>query len=469
MIKNNFLTLLSTTVLISGLLFQTQINSAFAETDDSVKGPQYIYYATGITESEALTDDKLSAEQWALYNDGSFEMEEEQNQFPVYENPFEQPMNPGKWERPTGPSGGTSSMPNITNRNDQTNSQPGQGQRKMPTMLDLDKRASYLPHSFNSNYTIKTGSISAVAGIDINISEAWDLYESQRNVTVAIIDTGIDFNHEDLSNVMWVNQDEIAGNNTDDDGNGYIDDIYGWNFYNDTNNIYVGEEDDHGTHGAGTIAATKDNSVGIAGIADEDSVSIMSLKALGGEDGSGTTESIINAIKYAEANGASICNLSLGTTSYDQALYNAIANSNMLFVVAAGNGDSKGGTNIDSVPTYPAAFDLDNIISVANVSCDGNLSSSSNYGENSVDIAAPGSYILSLTADNGYAYMSGTSMAAPMVTGVAALVYTENADLSLADVKDAILNSATQLGTLSGKVGSGGMLNAGSALKYNTK
>lgn len=448
LIKRKFIALLSTTFLISGLLFQTQINVVFAEGDESLENVQHVYYATGATKSQALTNDKLSSEQWGLYNNGRFKMEEEQNKFPVYESTFQQPMNPGKWARP---------------------SKPRQGKRKIQAMLDLDKKASYLPYNFNSKYTIKTGSISAVAGMDINISEAWDLYESQRNVTVAIIDTGIDFNHEDLSDVMWVNQDEIAGNNTDDDGNGYVDDIYGWNFYNDNNNIYVGEEDDHGTHGAGTITATKDNSVGITGIADEDSVSIMSLKVLGGEDGSGITESIINAIKYADANGASICNLSLGTTSYDQALYNAMANSNMLFFVAAGNGDSEGGTNIDSVPMYPAAFNLDNIISVANVSCDGNLSSSSNYGENSVDIAAPGSYILGLTTDNGYAYMSGTSMAAPMVTAVAALVYTGNADLSLADVKNAILSSASHLDTLSGKVSSGGMLNAGSALKYCTK
>ncbi|MHC1723596.1 MAG: S8 family peptidase [Aminipila sp.] len=430
MIKRKFIALLSTTFLISGLLFQTQNNVVFAERDEGSDNIQHVYHATGATKSQTLTNDKLSSEQWALYNNGRFKMEAEQNKYPVFENSFQQRMNPGKWARP---------------------SKPKNGQKKMP------------------NNTIKTVSIPAEAGIDINISEAWKLYKSQRNVTVAIIDTGIDFNHEDLSNVMWVNQDEIAGNNTDDDGNGYVDDIYGWNFYNNNNNIYVGEEDDHGTHEAGTITATKDNSVGITGIADEDSVSIMSLKVLGGEDGSGTTESIINAIKYADANGASICNLSLGTTSYDQALYDAMANSNMLFVVAAGNGDSEGGTNIDFVPTYPAAFDLNNIISVANVSCDGNLSSSSNYGKNSVDIAAPGSYILGLTADNGYAYMSGTSMAAPMVTAVAALVYTGNADLSLSDVKEAILTSATPLDTLTGKVSSGGLLNAGLALKYTIK
>ncbi|WP_312091692.1 S8 family peptidase, partial [Aminipila sp.] len=275
-----------------------------------------------------------------------------------------------------------------------------------------------------------------------------------------------DYNHEDLSDVMWINGDEIPGNDIDDDGNGYIDDVYGWNFYDNTNEVYVGEEDDHGTHGAGTIAATKNNSVGIAGIANYDSINIMSLKALGGKDGSGTTDSIIKAIKYAENNGASICNLSLGTTSYDQELYDTIADSSMLFIVAAGNGDSEGGANIDSAPLYPASFDLDNIITVANISYDGNLSENSNYGETSVDIAAPGSYILSLTANNGYAYMSGTSMAAPMVTGTAALLYTADSELSLADIKNVILWTAASLDSLSGKVSSGGMLNAGAALQY---
>ncbi|QHI73570.1 S8 family peptidase [Aminipila terrae] len=354
---------------------------------------------------------------------------------------------------------GRNSMPNITNRNQQKNLHQRQSQK------ERDNRGFFLPYSFTPKGAVKTGSISAVSGIDINISPAWNLYKSQRNVVIAMIDTGIDYNHEDLSNVLWTNQDEIPGNGMDDDGNGYIDDIYGWNFYNNDNNIYVGQEDDHGTHGAGTIAATRNNSVGIAGIADEDSVSIMSLKALGGEDGSGTTESIIKAIEYAEANGASICNLSLGTTSYDKELYDAMAHSKMLFVVAAGNGDSNGGTDIDETPTYPAAFDLDNIISVANISCDGKLSDSSNYGEKSVDIAAPGSYILSLTADNGYAYMSGTSMAAPMVTGVAALVYSSNANLSLAGVKNVILATATHLDSLSQKVSCGGMLNAGAAVQ----
>jgi len=423
--RKKFMILFFAVILIAGGFLPAQMNRGVAEQarDNKNKNP-HIYYAAGVIKSPILTSDKLSSEQWALYNDGNFQIKEEQNKFPVYEKPFDQPMNPGKWQK------------------------------------------KIKKHSQNPNVNLIRNPKHSFAGIDINISEAWALYEIQRNVIVAMVDTGIDYNHEDLSDVMWINGDEIPGNDIDDDGNGYTDDVYGWNFYDNTNEVCVGEEDDHGTHGAGTIAATKNNSVGIAGIADYDSINIMSLKALGGKDGSGTTDSIIKSIKYAENNGASICNLSLGTTSYDQELYDTIADSSMLFIVAAGNGDSERGANIDSAPLYPASFDLDNIITVANISYDGNLSENSNYGETSVDIAAPGSYILGLTANNGYAYMSGTSMAAPMVTGTAALLYTADSELSLADIKNVILWTAASLDSLSGKVSSGGMLNAGAALQY---
>jgi subtilisin family serine protease len=137
--------------------------------------------------------------------------------------------------------------------------------------------------------------------VDINVETAWSVYDGgSRDVVVALIDTGVDTSHEDLQNALWVNEGEIAGNGKDDDGNGYIDDVNGWNFYNNSNKLYVSSTDDsHGTHGAGTIAATADNGIGIAGIVQSDHVKLMVLKALGGSDGSGTTESIIQAIQYA--------------------------------------------------------------------------------------------------------------------------------------------------------------------------
>lgn len=383
--------------------------------------PNFTYENTGSESSDPMYD-----EQWALSNDGTFEMEEEENDYPVYDDPFGSPSAPGEWRNPSG------GMMN-----------PGMSVRSA---------------------TSASSTTTAVSGIDINAEDAWDIYDGGSEVIIALIDTGVDYTHEDLEDSIWINDDEIAGNNIDDDGNGYIDDTYGWNFYSDSSKVYTGEEDDHGTHCAGTIAASSDNNTGIAGIAgDTENVQIMVLKALGGSDGSGTTEDVIEAINYAEENGASIVNLSLGTSNFDYALYLTMKSSGMLFVVAAGND----GADNDETATYPAAYDLGKIISVANLQCDGTLHYSSNYGESSVDIAAPGSYILSTTTEDTYSYMTGTSMAAPMVTAVAAMVYSYYDDISLSDVKQIVLGSSNQLDALDGLVLTGGMLDAGAALSYD--
>ena len=397
--------------------------------DDAVLSyqPNFSYETTALP-----VNDPLDSQQWALDNDGSFVMKEEENRYPVYDKPFEMPSAPGQWNMPDnfGYRGGRNNI-----------------------------------RHFSSYPSYSTNQISAVSGIDIGAEEAWSVYTgSGSDVIIALIDTGVDSNHEDLQNVLWTNEDEIAGNGIDDDGNGYIDDVSGWNFYNNNNRNYVSSTDDsHGTHCAGTILANANNGTGIAGIVRSDKVKIMSLKALGGSDGSGTTSSIIKAIQYAEANGASICNLSLGSTANDQALYRAIANSGMLFVVAAGNDSA----NTDDIPCYPASYDLDNIISVANLNYNGTLHSSSNYGTFSVDIAAPGSYILSTTPNNGYSYMTGTSMAAPMVTAAAAMIYSNYSGITLADVKEILLSSAQKRDSLKGNVYSGGMLDLASAMRYD--
>lgn len=310
---------------------------------------------------------------------------------------------------------------------------------------------------------------NAVTGMDINIRPAWDLYdqaENKRSVIVAIIDTGIDYSHQEFSNAMWTNPGEIPGDGIDNDGNGYVDDIHGWNFYSGNSQIYVGEEDSHGTHAAGTIAAAR-GSYGITGITDNNYVKIMSLKALGGRDGTGSPDSVIKAIQYAEANGASICNLSMGTSSYNEALAQTMQNSKMLFVVACGNGGIAGlGYDTDAYPVYPASFPYDNVISVSNLLFDGNLSRDSNYGAASVDLAAPGTYILSTLPGNEYGFMSGTSMAAPMVTGVAAMLYSYRPDISLADVKNILIQSSRKMDQLGGKMVSGGLVDACAALTY---
>ena len=312
--------------------------------------------------------------------------------------------------------------------------------------------------------------LKAVAGIDLNIIPAWEQYDSseeeKREVVVAIIDTGVDTAHPDLEGALWTNPGEIPDDGVDNDGNGYIDDIHGWNFYMDQTSLCSGNEDSHGTHTAGIIAAGREGG-GVSGIAGGSQVKVMVLKALGGPMGIGSPESIVKAIRYAEANGASICNLSLGTTRYYENLDQAIRDSNMLFVIAAGNGDDGGsGMDTDATPVYPASLPYDNIISVASLNYDGALAQSSNYGASSVDLAAPGSYILSTVPGESYAFYSGTSMAAPMVTGAAALLYSYRTDLELKDIRQALLDTVHPLDSLSGKTVSGGMVDVGAAFDW---
>lgn len=313
----------------------------------------------------------------------------------------------------------------------------------------------------------------AVSDVDIDAMKAWQTVRNAgREVIVAVIDTGVDYTHEDLADAIWVNSGEIPGDGIDNDHNGYIDDVYGWDFYNNKAYVYnsrKSSEYDHGTHCAGTIAA-EINGTGIAGIASNGNIKIMTIKALGGKDGAGDTDAIIKAIQYAQNMGASICNFSFGTTADDENLKKAIADSGMLFVCAAGNGDDSGkGTDNDTTPVYPASFDLDNIISVANLTYDGTLDASSNYGSKSVDIAAPGTDILSTLPGSQYGYLSGSSMAAPMVTAVAALTYSYDKSASLKEVKDIVLSSVKKLDSLKGKVATQGMVDAYNAVAKVSK
>jgi YD repeat-containing protein len=293
---------------------------------------------------------------------------------------------------------------------------------------------------------------------DTGIADAWEK-STGNDVTVAVIDSGVDASHEDLKESIWTNSEEIPNNGLDDDNNGYIDDVNGWNFAEHTNAVYDSADavgDSHGTHVAGIIAAVKDNEKGITGAAP--SSKIMPLKVF--ENGQAYTSDIISAIEYAESKGVKIVNCSWGGTYENQALKEAMQDSDMLFACAVGNSAA----DIDSTPIYPAAYNLDNIISVASVNQYGSLSLFSNYGENNTDVAAPGEEILSTLPGNEYGLKSGTSMATAFVSAEAALLLALSSNLSYTDLKSTIIDNAQKLESLTGKVENGNLLDVASAV-----
>jgi alpha-tubulin suppressor-like RCC1 family protein/subtilisin family serine protease len=288
---------------------------------------------------------------------------------------------------------------------------------------------------------------------DAGVSKAWQK-STGNGVTVAVIDTGIDIAHEDLAENIWVNAGEIPNNSIDDDGNGKVDDVNGWNF-SDNNNVVFDtsnvENENHGTHIAGIIAAEKENGKGIAGVAP--SSKVMPLKVF--KNGKAYTSDIINAIQYAESMGVKIVNCSWGSIDDNTALEEAIQNSNMLFVCATGNSS----VNIDSNPVYPAAFDCNNIITVASVNQYGSLSSFSNYGESSVDVAAPGEEIQSTLTGGTYGKKNGTSGATAFVSGEAALLLSNSTSMSAIELIGRIVRCSDHLSSLSGKVNGSAKIN----------
>jgi len=305
-----------------------------------------------------------------------------------------------------------------------------------------------------------TGQNGGRVDADIDAPEAWDVTTGSRSIIVAVIDTGVDYNHPDLTVNMWRNPREIAGNGIDDDGNGFVDDIYGADFHNNDANPF--DDNGHGTHVAGTIGAAGNNSLGVIGVSPN--VQIMALKFLGA-NGSGSTSSAIKAIDYAVANGAKIINASWGGGGGAQgdALYLAIQraqNAGVLFVAAAGNSTS----NNDVYASWPANYNLANVISVAATDRNDNLASFSNYGATTVDLGAPGVAIVSTTPGGNYASYSGTSMATPHVAGAAALVWAANPSWTYLQVKDRLLATVDPLASLQGKTLTGGRLNVGSAV-----
>ncbi|MBS3028938.1 MAG: S8 family serine peptidase [Dolichospermum sp. DET50] len=303
-----------------------------------------------------------------------------------------------------------------------------------------------------------TGQNGGTPDADIDAPEAWDIQKGNPNLVIGVIDTGVDYNHPDLVGNIWTNPGEIAGDGIDNDNNGYIDDIRGWDFaYNDNNPSDV---DGHGTHVSGTIAGKGNNGVGVTGVAWN--AKIMPLKFLA-DDGFGSTSNAIKAIDYATAKGVKITNNSWGGGPSEQALYNAInaaGQAGALFIAAAGN-DS---IDTDTSPHYPSSYNLANIISVASTTNTDSLSWFSNYGLTSVDLGAPGSGIYSTLPNNSYGTYSGTSMASPHVAGAAALVWSQNPTWTAQQVKNTLMNTGDPIAALAGKTVSGKRLNVFNAL-----
>ena len=321
---------------------------------------------------------------------------------------------------------------------------------------------------FNKQYHLNNiGQAGGTPGADIKATQGWNKQKSARKIVIGLIDTGLDYLHPDLAANVWTNPNEIPDNHIDDDGNGFIDDVHGWDFVNNDNDPM--DDNMHGTHCAGIIAAAGNNGLGVSGVAWE--AQIMGLKFLDAS-GSGFTSGAINAVNYAKAMGVKLLSNSWGGGPFDQALMDAIAGSGALFVAAAGNN----ATDADAVPQYPAGYDLPNILSVAATDTNDVLASFSNYGASTVDVAAPGTKIYSTTPRDPtfamlsgnipamYAPLSGTSMATPIVSGIAALILQRNGSLAAADIRRILMNSVDVLPSLAGKCASGGRVNLDKAM-----
>lgn len=298
-----------------------------------------------------------------------------------------------------------------------------------------------------------TGQAGGVPDADIDAPEAWDITTGSGNTIVAVIDTGVDLTHPDLINNIWTNPGEIAGNGVDDDHNGFIDDVHGWNFVANNNN--PNDDNGHGSHVAGIIGAQGNNGIGVTGVNWR--VQIMPVKFLNAS-GSGSISAAIQSLNYAVAMGAKISNNSWGGGGFVQAMLDAINNARAaghIFVAAAGNAAS----NNDTTPFYPANYNVDNVVSVASTTSGDTLSSFSNFGATTVELGAPGSSIFSTYRNGGYATLSGTSMATPFVSGALALVKDLHPTWTYTQIINQILNNTDPIPALQGRTITGGRLN----------
>ncbi|MGH9941252.1 MAG: S8 family serine peptidase [Pyrinomonadaceae bacterium] len=303
-----------------------------------------------------------------------------------------------------------------------------------------------------------TGTGGGQVGADIRAGAAWERTTGTLATTIAVIDSGIDFTHPDLQNNQWINRRE-RDNNRDDDRNGMVDDLSGWDWINDSGGIR--DEQGHGTRVAGIIAAQGDNGIGISGVMWR--AGLMSLRVLD-NTGTGNVADAVEAIDYAVAQGAHVINCSWGLDQESAILRDAIVRAGrrgVVVVCAAGNN----GQNIDGSPYYPASFGLSNLITVAATDSFDQLTSWSNWGASRVTVGAPGVDLLTTQMGGDYTTMTGTSAAAPLVTGIAGLVKTVRPWLSAAGTVTAVVEGARQSAGLAGKVSSSGVANAAGTIR----
>lgn len=307
-------------------------------------------------------------------------------------------------------------------------------------------------------------------GVSVNKSYLTPLGIQKQEIIVAVVDTGVDYNHEDLKNIMWKNTGEIADNGIDDDGNGYIDDIFGINtLVKDANGNATGDpmaSHAHGTHVSGTIAAEQNNLIGMAGIAAK--ARIMAIRTV--PDSSDETDAdIVESFLYAAKNGAKLINCSFGKSHNEggnivnETITHIGKTFGVLTFAAAGNDY---GRDIDKKLTYPASFDSDYLLVVASTSKSGKLSYFSNIGKVNVDLAAPGSDVYSTVPGNRYSNMSGTSMATPTTVGVAAEVLSHFPSLTPLQLKKVLMGSVTKVGRFKKKMVSGGRVDLFNSLQF---
>ncbi|HEX9654185.1 MAG TPA: S8 family peptidase [bacterium] len=322
---------------------------------------------------------------------------------------------------------------------------------------------NYIYHTFVTPNDPRFSELYGMTIIDA--PEAWDVQTGSKSVIVGVIDTGVDTGHEDLQANIWSNPGETGGgkenNQVDDDNNGLVDDYRGWDFLNNDNN--PADDNNHGSHCSGSIGGVGNNGKGVVGV--NWNVSIMPLKFLGA-DGSGTTDDAVSAIIYGANMGAKVLSNSWGGGGRSQALEDAIEYANgqgVLFIAAAGNESSDN----DRFASYPANYEVANVVSVAASTSSDNLASFSNYGKRTVHLAAPGNSILSTVANDRYERLSGTSMATPHVSGAMALVWAQFPALSANQIKIRVLGAVDRNSAFADRVITGGRLNVNKALSSN--